>query len=169
MYAQLPDDGACLTQGQRAAQAGDVLAGQILEAGIHGGIADLVVAYFIEQIQGVAAGGRDDRGTGGFFRPLSQSLCLARSCQHMYRLVRQLCQVGERQRGVVLDQQITDARNTWLSASTAARAAWTNIMPVGALTTGGGVTTQTITRADYDARRAAGTLDPNVLYMVTAS
>ena len=69
----------------------------------------------------------------------------------------------------VTDQQITDARNTWLSASTAARAAWTNIMPVGALTTGGGVTTQTITRADYDARRAAGTLDPNVLYMVTAS
>ena len=67
----------------------------------------------------------------------------------------------------VTDQQVTDARNAWNTASAAARTAWTNIMPVGALTGGGGVTTQTISRADYDSRRAAGTLDPNVLYMVT--
>ena len=66
----------------------------------------------------------------------------------------------------VTDQQVTDARNARDTASAAARTAWTNIMPVGSLT-GGGVTTQTISRADYDSRRAAGTLDPNVLYMVT--
>ena len=69
----------------------------------------------------------------------------------------------------VTDQQITDARNAWDTASAAARTAWENILPVGALTgANGGVTTQTIRRADYDSRRASGTLDPNVLYMVTA-
>ena len=69
----------------------------------------------------------------------------------------------------VTDQQVTEARNAWDTASAAARTAWENILPVGALTGGGGgVTTQTISRADYDSRRASGTLDPNVLYMVTA-
>ena len=69
----------------------------------------------------------------------------------------------------VTDQQVTDARNAWDTASAAARTAWENILPVGALTGGGGgVTTHTIRRADYESRRNAGTLDPNVLYMVTA-
>lgn len=69
----------------------------------------------------------------------------------------------------ITDQQVADARNAWDTASAAARTAWENILPVGALTGGGGgVTTQTISRAEYYSRRASGTLDPNVLYMVTA-
>lgn len=68
----------------------------------------------------------------------------------------------------VTDQQVTDARNAWGTASAAARTAWENILPVGVLAGGGGgVTTQTISRADYESRRAAGTLDPNILYMVS--
>lgn len=69
----------------------------------------------------------------------------------------------------ITDQQVADARNAWETASAAARTVWENILPVGALTGGGGgVTTQTISRADYESRRSSGTLDPNVLYMVTA-
>lgn len=70
----------------------------------------------------------------------------------------------------VTDQQVDDARAAWQTAAAASNAAWRNMMPVGALTgAGGGVTTQTISRVDYEARRAAGTLDPNILYMVSAA
>lgn len=61
----------------------------------------------------------------------------------------------------VTDQQVTEARNTWVTAATVARTAWAGITPTGTMAA------QPISRADYETLRANGTIDPAVIYMVT--
>lgn len=62
----------------------------------------------------------------------------------------------------VTDQQVTEARNTWVTAATVARTAWAGITPTGTMAA------QPISRADYETLRANGTIDPAVIYMVTS-
>lgn len=67
--------------------------------------------------------------------------------------------------------QLTAAKTAYESALLQSRTAWGEFLPPSVTEqapVSSGVTTQTIKRADYEARRAAGTLDPATLYMVTA-
>lgn len=65
-----------------------------------------------------------------------------------------------------LTPKVNAARTAYETAHTAALTAWAEVLPEGAATSGG-TTTQVITLADYEAARAAGTLNPATLYMVT--
>jgi hypothetical protein len=111
LLAQKPDDGLRFTQGQRGAQIGDVLIRNVFEIFIHGDVLHVLITDFFKEFQDVAFADFNHVEVRYFLGQAGHGDRLARAGHDMYRFSSQLFEIGERQRGIMLRQNITSQKN----------------------------------------------------------